>query len=540
VRPDILLLALLSGTLPNPASAAEDDPIWQAGRDIYYNVTRPDGSHVAAVVQGDVRLPPGAGACVSCHRRSGFGVAEGGEARALNVTGPALFNERTVPPQRPAYNDELLARAVVAGIDANGETLSELMPRYQLSAEDVSALSTYLRSLGNGSAPGVLDDELVIATILTPDGPAGERQALKTVIPDYVTVKNAGTRQEQRRALASEKHAYGLKRYRAYRQWRHSFWELEGDPATWPAQLQQRYDASPPFAILSGSVGEHADLVHDFCERNKVACILPLTDLPPEGEDGFYSLYLSAGMPLQARVIARQLATGLPGAATRILLVHNDDAAGNAAARIIESELASSGRAAIESVSIAPGSRPPATRWTRLLERSSPVALVPLVSAEQLSGLLSPAIPKQRLPARIITAEAFTDWTTAPFSAQLAGRIAHVYPYSLPVPGRSQFPREEVWLKSRGIELDDEVSGAKVLLACKALGMALTDIQSNFSGEYLLESLEHALDNSLMTSLYPRTTLGPGQRFLSRGAYVARLEARGEHFALTTGDWVRP
>ena len=57
----------------------------------------------------------------------------------------------------------------------------------------------------------------------------------------------------------------------------------------------------------------------------------------------------------------------------------------------------------------------------------------------------------------------------------------------------------------------------------RVLGMSLADIQSNFSREYLLEMLEHALDGTQLTSVYPRTTMGPDQRYLTHGAYVVRL-----------------
>ena len=50
----------------------------------------------------------------------------------------------------------------------------------------------------------------------------------------------------------------------------------------------------------------------------------------------------------------------------------------------------------------------------------------------------------------------------------------------------------------------------------------------NYSREYLIETLEHMLDGSKMTTLFPVTTLGTGQRFLAKGAYVLRLAPKGD------------
>jgi hypothetical protein len=521
------------------AYAQQTDNAWEAGRTLYYTATRQDGTAVQATVQQDVPLPPGAGACVSCHRRSGLGLAEGGE-RALNITGSSLFRASDVAPVRPAYDDALLMRAIVAGIDANGEKLSDLMPRYQMTADDASALAQYLRSLGTSDAPGVTDVDLYIATIITPDSTEDERLALETIIPEYVAVKNGGTRQEQRRSVASARHFYGIKRYQAHREWKHSFWYLEGEPETWRAQLQQLYKESPPFAILSGSIGGQANIVHDFCEQFQIACILPMTDVPPPTEEGFYSLYFSSGVRLEAQVIADYMIASTTTDGAGALLLYNDDPGGNTAKETVLEQLSGRDAASVTPYRIETGRVLSVLEWTRLLQASSAETLILLVSSAQLQNLMSPKLDVGILPGTIFTVEAITDWSHSPIAPAVANRVMHVYPYSLPVPGRTHFPREDVWLKTRGIKLADDITAAKVLFACKAFGMALADIQSNFTREYLLESLEHALDSSFLTSLYPRTTLGPDQRFLSRGAYLTSLVDRQGQIVVTNGSWIQP
>lgn len=517
---------------------AEDAPD-AAGKAIYYSATRLDGSPVTATVQQDVRLPAGGGACVTCHRRSGLGLAEGGQ-RALNITGPSLFHASDVAPIRPAYDQGTLARALIRGIGASGEPLSDLMPRYQMTGEDVVALARYLRSLGEEDDPGITGDEILLASVITPDASTAEREALELVIPRYLAAKNAGTRQEQRRAVASERHTYGLKRYRAYRHWKHEFWQLEGRPGTWGAQLERYYSAAPPFALVSGSLGSHASVVNEFCERHAVPCILPMTDLPPSGDSGFYSLYFSRGVQLEAAVIANYLSRDSQAVSRGPLVIYEDDESGRAAREVVLHHVPADTRRRAVSFGLRPGSVPSVADWERMLSAAPSSTTVLFVSAHQLQNLVSPKLDSRLQRRRIFTIESLTDWSAVPNDAAIIDLVWHAYPYALPRQGRSQFPREDIWLRSRGLDLSDTPSAVKVLFACKALGMALSDIESNFSRDYLLESLEHALDSNLITSLFPRMSLGPDQRFLSQGAYLARLGLVNGKITATSGDWVQP
>lgn len=47
-------------------------------------------------------------------------------------------------------------------------------------------------------------------------------------------------------------------------------------------------------------------------------------------------------------------------------------------------------------------------------------------------------------------------------------------------------------------------------------------IANNFSREYFIERIEHALEKFVTTSIYSYLSLGPGQHFGSKGCYIAR------------------
>jgi mono/diheme cytochrome c family protein len=150
------------------------------GRDIYLR-----GEGVTAIVSG-TEMSAGIVACANCHGPDGRGVPEG------TVEPPdvrwASLSKPNVERMRPRYDDALLARAVTSGIDAGGNRLSAIMPRYRMSDDDMRALVSYLRSLGEGSDPGITDTSLRIATIIPP-GPSGA--ATRAVLEGWFRDVNA-------------------------------------------------------------------------------------------------------------------------------------------------------------------------------------------------------------------------------------------------------------------------------------------------------------------------------------------------------------
>lgn len=533
----ILALAIFLGDVQT--CLADEKTLLDEGRHIYRSATRSDGTAVPAVVQMDVSLPSSAAACSNCHRRSGFGISEGG-SRSLNVTAPSMFAPTTKPPLRPAYDDATLARAIVAGIAADGRALDVTMPRYELSAADASALITYMRSLGASAPAGVTDTDIHIATIVSADAPEHERMAVQAVIRRFVEMKNGGSRREAERAAASSRHHYGRSRQIAHRNWKLFEWSLHGPESTWPRQLEKLYAQTTPFAVVSGTTGSGSPLIDKFCEDKELPCVLPLRNMPPTGKPGFYSLYFSPGVALEAAVTAQHIAdSGLPKD-SKILVINENSASGRAGLDALQSQLASHDYKNIGVYSTRPNKSPSARKWRKLLKSEDADILISWLPVSSMSNLVTESSDSSLLPEHVYTTQSVSGWAenTAP-NDLLRERIRHVYPYSLPQAGLTQFPREDIWLKLQGLSDLDAVAAAKVLFACRTLGLALADIQSNFSREYLVETLEHSLDGTQLTSLYPRTTLGPDQRFLIHGAYVVRLSGNTDSL-YGNPMWIQP
>jgi hypothetical protein len=48
------------------------------------------------------------------------------------------------------------------------------------------------------------------------------------------------------------------------------------------------------------------------------------------------------------------------------------------------------------------------------------------------------------------------------------------------------------------------------------------------------------VDNAIYTSVYPRISLAPGQRFVSKGCYIAMLQEEGKGGLTAVTDWLIP
>jgi hypothetical protein len=302
------------------------------------------------------------------------------------------------------------------------------------------------------------------------------------------------------------------------------------------------YEKDRPFAIVSGAVGNSFADVHAFCEEQEIPCLLPLSDPPAYPDKSFYSLYFSDGAALQARVIAKHIQASTPSAGGAVLLVHDGSPAANVILKTLQPLLLQQPARTVRIVKISSRHAPDSRKWQKTLgadrRASQMIALLPATAMQALPQALDMV---DAAPGVIYTAESLTNWADAPSNVldQLSSKVRHVYPYALPSSGGAQFPREYLWFRQHDLESIDPVLSAKVLFACRVLGVGLADIQNNFSGEYLIESLEHALDGTQLTSLLPRTSLGPGQRVLSRGAYLVRLSASpGSPY--TDSVWIQP
>ena len=290
------------GAPPPVGSSPAADADAEAGRRLYMEGVLSTGAPVTGTVRGGEPLAGPQAACVTCHRRSGLGLVEGGMT-SLPVTGDILYRpvwrgrpememaRTTGPNARPAYTDESLAQALVSGAGANGIALAPTMPRYALPDADTRNLIAYLKTLSSKASPGADASTVRFATIVAGDVAPERRKALVDVMETFVREKNGGTRYENRRRTRPPMDMEF--EYIRYRDWIFDVWTVTGPPASWPAQLEALYLKQPVFAVLSGVAEGDWAPVHEFCESTRLPCVFPTTNLPVIDATDFYTVYFT-------------------------------------------------------------------------------------------------------------------------------------------------------------------------------------------------------------------------------------------------------
>jgi hypothetical protein len=499
------LLLLRLGRQDAIAAESQDDRV-ERGRSIFATGLASSGVPIKALSAGGSTLLGAQAACTTCHRRSGMGSNEGGVA-VSPVTGPILYSRpHRSWPQRPgregpeikplrqdsreAYDDARLARALSMGIDASGRPLSPLMPRYELSPADMDALIAYLRQLSAGAPAGLHDRTLHLATVVTPDAdPARARIVTETL--------NAWARSGALGGIAIDLQV----------------WRLQGEPSGWTQQLRAFNASQPVYAVISGAGRARWDPVRDFCEKEAVPCLFPIVDLAPDESRDFYTVYLSRGVPLEARILARHFEDMEPRPSRVVQLF--DDEAGAHSARMLAEQFGD--------------------RVTMVSRRWNPEALASLIDDLQPSDAVVGWLNPMHLGA------------LARFRPRGLGARMVVYSGQLAPPEKTELPlawRQEArwisahsdpqrvrgngvlglvpWMERLKLPLvpEDEALLSEVYAATYFFGDALARMHGHWSREYLLETLESAHYTRAAGAAYYSLSLAPGQREAAKAGHL--------------------
>lgn len=547
--PFLLAAAFAAVAAFSPLHAGMTDPSTEAGPGMrmYRDGILPSGEKMRAETAGGVTFTGAMAACAKCHRRSGMGSSEGG-TRVRPVTGAALYRPevvfgaghgRKLPVTTriyPVYTDETLARAIRDGVDPDGRRFDAAMPRYALSDADLALLIGYLKSLSAAGTPGVTDEVIRFATLVDSRVSPARRNAVTDVLRTFFRDKNAGTRNEAGRARVAPWTDY--RKLRAYRIWELDVWELSGPEETWEAQLEESYRSKPVFALISGVSAQGWEPVHRFSERRGIPCLFPNTDAPVVSGPGYFTVYFSRGVALEADALARHLGGG-PDDLRRgpVVQVYRDDEVGRAAAGAFRKSLASSGVPDLRDVRLAATGDLPDRIFGEAQGDARPATVVlwlPGPDVRRLGERPWGANP----PGGIYLSSTLAGTAAAAAFGTANGEVYVVHPFALPK-GKEERDRIRIWLAARNVPPGDERLQANAFFAAGITGDALDRMLDFFSRDYLLEWVEHMAEESVNPSAYPRMSLGPGQRFGSKGSYILRYEPDSGGF-LPVGSWIVP
>lgn len=573
-----------------PADLAQ---LLETGRRIYTQGVLADGRPLQGVRFGNAIGQGAAVACVACHRPSGLGQVEGGTS-VPPIAGHFLFGQpgnqqrvnmdprvsKLFNQAHEPYNASSLADAVVKGNNNRGQVMSPAMPRYALGGADLQALEVYLKQLSAQWSPGVSDASIRFATVITPDVDPVRRQAVKDMLQLIVRQKNGSTHPAQERRTRHHMTSAAELILGTERKWELDIWELQGAPETWGQQLDQRYRSQPVFALLSGVSQGSWQPVHDFCVREKVPCWFPSVELPVQTASP-YAFYFSGGVALEAQVLARQLLAQTPRP-SRVLQIYRDDESGRAASQALAQALHGSG-VAVESQLMNP-ELPPVPALQRALAAASADSVLMLgLRPDDVAALetLQPVGATRYFSGLLGRGE------RAPVPAVWRLNSHVIYPYALPENRRTQLIYFNAWRNLRNIALVDEALQSEVFFALNFMTDTLSDMLENFYRDYLVERAENMLSRreggkaeqemrdrtalgapgelekkhghnkldeatrvpllqhmagpeSQGTTMYPHLSLGSGQRFASKGAYIVRFANPLGDGLVQESDWIVP
>ena len=530
------------------------------GERIYNQGMDASGAPLQGRTEGDIDFKDANFNCAQCHRRSGYGSSEGGNY-VLPITGSSLFNPRKFDRadlfkklfkesqskqfwarmrsayERPAYTEASLAKAIREGVDPSGRTLSPLMPRYPIGDRDMAGLIAYLKNLSSRNDPGIDEQSIYFATIIGKGADAGSSKAMLSTISGFVEWLNLETKGNQDHPNFSPNYRSDFAK--AFRLWRHEVWELSDNPANWPKELQAHYDKQPVFALIGGMAPGDWMPIHLFCEQNRVPCLFPITELPAQEQPGHYSVYFNGGLSLEAQAIAKFLSKEMKAETANpiVQIVADEEAGGMIPAKAFDAALSAESPLKREKISYKKieDFRQSWAEYKKNHPHTGALVVWPgKFGTEVLTELaLQPeAVERIYLPSSMLQAD------FSQFSQEFTAKLIFAYPYELPKAYHPHAFRVRAWMNTRRLPITNDRIQFNTYYALNLLQYSLEHVVDHFSRDYLLEYIEHEAENALNPGTFPRLSLGPEQRFASKGAYLVQFSSNQSISPVS--DWIVP
>jgi hypothetical protein len=284
--------------------------------------------------------------------------------------------------------------------------------------------------------------------------------------------------------------------------------------------------------LIGGLGGSSWRPVHEFSERFEVPTVFPQVDLPVLTGTDNYTFYFSRGVALEAEVLAKFLrAQSDPG---KIVQVYRRDETSATAASAFRAALGAVAGGTLEDQVL--DAAPDEAFW-RTVASTKPGALVLWLGPQDLEGLQSlgsAGTPPVYLSFSLLGGK-------RPSAAIKAGAdLRLVYPSDLPPRHDARLLRNKLWLHNKGLPLTDETVQVNTQFAMTVVSDVLGHIGDNFSRDYFVERIEHVVAQTPMSSVFAQVSLGPGQRFASKGSSIVQLMDGDKPAAKALSDWIVP
>jgi ABC-type branched-subunit amino acid transport system substrate-binding protein len=511
-----LVFALVSqtATAQHPLTAQET-----RGKQIYLQGTSPSGKDILAYV-GDASLevPGNVMACANCHGTAGQGKVEGG-VNPSNISWEALTKPYGVTHvngrKHPAYTSRALELAITRGLDPAGNKLLYVMPRYQMSKEDLDDLVVYLKRLGTDVDPGVSENKIVIGTAFPTAGPIGElSQAVRDVIAAVFDQTNQQggvySRQLELKVVAVDTRTIAR------------------------ADVEKLIKDEKVFALTGVMLAGVEKEILPLLAEQQVPLIGPLTLDPkigsPPNRQVFYVL---DGMAGQARAMISFIAKKREATPVALAVVHSGGELAVSTVEAVKDQLQKEKLTAPLVVEFAAGSFAAAETVARL-KQANATAVLFMGSAADVLALMNEASKVNWFP-QVFVQSAMAGAALFQAPAGFEDKVFCTFP-TAPADQTAEGLNEFVQLSEK-YKLPKKHLAAQVSAysSARILIEALKRAGKDLSRERLIQALEGFYN--FQTGLTPPITYGPNRRVGAMGAYIVMVDLKDKKFVPVSG-WI--
>lgn len=487
------------------------------GKEIYLRGTSPSGREIMARI-GELDLPASSFACSGCHGIRGEGKTEG-DVTAGDITWSNLIKPygHTHPSGRKhgPFTESSVIRAVVNGIDSNGNDLLVAMPRYKLSPEDMADLIAYLKRINTDLDPGLTDTNITVGAVLPSSGALADTGvAMKDILTAYFdNVNNRGgifSRKIDLRVVDS------------------------GAGGATTANAAQNFARTEQiFAFVSGLSAGSDPQIAALARTEEIPFIGPSTLLPHlENPANKYLLYLLPGVSEQAMGLVNFAALRPEIKRATIALVYDgatlSSAAGNAAAEQAQkSQLAIAKKIVFKPASFDPQS------IVKELKNSNVEYLCFFGDTKEQTLLLNEAAAAGWSPNLLLIGTlSGTDMSAIlrPGSSNQVFLAFPTVPSDISNEGGAEFRALQEKYKFPTRHLAAQLSA---FAAAKVLVEGLTRVGRDLNRQKLITAFDSLYEYE--TGVTPRLTFGPNRRVGAAGAHIVTFDPAKKE--LTSLGW---
>jgi hypothetical protein len=363
-----------------------------------------------------------------------------------------------------------------------------------------------------------------------------DREAMLGPLEAHVRDHNSQSRPDERRAKSGP--FYKEEKFAPYRRYALSVWELEGAPDTWPQQLDAYYRKAPVFALLGGiTTGQWAP-IHEFCERNHIPSLLPITDFPVIADSDWYTLYFSKGWYQEGEAAARFLrrADEIPRD-TAVVQVYRDEPRGRALAEGFAVTRGTMGLPAAENLELAADAKVDRVFWTGLVAENQGAVLVLWLDGDDLASIGELAATEPR-PPMVFASTNMLGGAALSLPEEVREFTFLTKADSFPEDEERSLLATERWLQAKKLPITNFEIQAKMYFLGWTLAPMVKMMRDDFYRDYFFDIADMMRDQYYAIAVYPRLSFGPGQRYASKGCYIVQVGEGEEPTLEKRSDWV--